>query len=69
MALTISAFVFAEVEGPTTAPATALLVGLAAVKVHVIGLHFMELRHAPRSLVLLFHGWLLGVSTVLIVLA
>ena len=32
---------------------------VAFAKVHFVGMHFMELRHAPAPLRLMFHGWYL----------
>jgi hypothetical protein len=45
---------------------TALALAIAFVKVHVVGAEFMELRHAPRALALLFDGWLVVVGATLI---
>lgn len=49
---------------PAAASAT-FLVLMAAVKVRLIGLHFMELRTAPLALRGLFEAWLVVVAVVL----
>jgi Prokaryotic Cytochrome C oxidase subunit IV len=41
---------------------------VAFVKVALIGLYFMELRHAPPLLRHIFHGWYLAVCTVVVVI-
>lgn len=48
--------------------ASAAVIALAFVKVRLIGLDFMELRHAPLALRIAFEGWVLVVSGALIVL-
>jgi hypothetical protein len=49
-----------------TQVATVAVVAIAFLKVHLVGAHFMELRHAPRSLRLLFTAWVVVVGAVLI---
>lgn len=45
-------------SGATLGPLTgAVLLLVAVAKVHLLGTWFMELRHAPRALRLLFGGW------------
>ncbi|HTK66474.1 MAG TPA: cytochrome C oxidase subunit IV family protein [Pseudonocardia sp.] len=43
--------------------ATGVIV-IAFIKVHLVGRHFMELREAPRALVLWFDGWVVAVCAV-----
>lgn len=45
---------------PSTADAlaVALVVSIAAVKLHLVAMHFMELRDAPVALRLLFDAWI-----------
>ena len=47
---------------------TVLVLAVAFVKVRFIGMYFMELRHAPLALRLLFDGWVVVVWAGLIVL-
>jgi hypothetical protein len=37
--------------------AAALVIGIAAIKIRLVGLHFMELRHAPIALRLVFEAY------------
>lgn len=46
--------------------ASALVLLVAFVKVSFIGTYFMELRHAPSVLKLLFQGWCLVVCATLV---
>ena len=39
---------------------------IAFAKVHFVGMHFMEVRHAPRALSWVFNGWVLGVCAIII---
>ena len=41
---------------------------VAFVKMRLIGLEFMELRHAPLPLRLLFEVWVVGVGTAIVAL-
>ncbi len=34
---------------------------IAALKIRLVGMHFMELRHAPLALRIAFHGWIVAV--------
>jgi heme/copper-type cytochrome/quinol oxidase subunit 4 len=47
---------------------TVAIVLIAALKVRLVLLHFMELRHAPRALRVVFELWVLAVSGALIAL-
>ena len=46
--------------------ATVAVLAVAFVKVHLVGLYFMELRSAPVPLRLLFEGWVVVTGSVLI---
>lgn len=48
--------------------ATIAVLTVAFIKVRFIGMYFMELRHAPPALRLLFEGWVVVVWAGLIVL-
>lgn len=48
--------------------ATIAIVVIAAIKVRLVLLHFMELRHAPLPLRIVFEGWVLAVTGSLITL-
>lgn len=48
--------------------ATIAVLTVAFVKVRFVGMYFMELRHAPLALRLLFEGWVVVVWAGLIVL-
>jgi hypothetical protein len=37
--------------------ATVIVMVVAFVKTRFVGMHFMELRHAPFPLRMIFHGW------------
>jgi heme/copper-type cytochrome/quinol oxidase subunit 4 len=45
---------------------TVMAFAVAFVKVHIIGMQFMELRHASRGLSRLFSAWVVVVATVII---
>ncbi|MGW5110636.1 cytochrome C oxidase subunit IV family protein [Nocardia sp. NPDC004123] len=49
--------------GNSTKNAAIVVIVVGVVKVQLIGDHFMELRHAPLALRLLFGGWCLVVGT------
>ncbi|WP_425566074.1 cytochrome C oxidase subunit IV family protein [Sporichthya brevicatena] len=40
--------------------AAAVVIGIAVVKIRLVGLHFMELRHAPIALRLVFEAYCVG---------
>lgn len=48
--------------------AAALVIAIAFIKVRLVGMHFMELRHAPLPLRLAFQAYCGVASIVLIVL-
>lgn len=45
--------------------ATAVVLGVAFLKVDLVGRYFMELRDAPRLLLVLFDAWVVGVFVIL----
>lgn len=47
---------------------TALVLAVAVLKIHVVGMHFMDLRTAPPALRWIFDSWCLVVGGTLIVL-
>jgi len=64
MVLTALAWSVAETGDRPGAPgreshaAQAVVMTIAAVKLHLVGMHFMELRHAPLVLRVLFDAWI-----------
>jgi heme/copper-type cytochrome/quinol oxidase subunit 4 len=48
--------------------ATVLVICVAFIKVGFVGMYFMELRHAPRALRLIFQAWCTIVSVVLVLI-
>jgi hypothetical protein len=62
LALTFGSFVIGIEQGAGFASAGAVfIIGIALVKVRLIGIHFMDLRVAPRPLRVLFEGYVLVV--------
>jgi hypothetical protein len=62
LALTFGSFVIGIEQGAGFASAGAvLIIGIALLKVRLIGIHFMDLRIAPRALRVLFEVYLLVV--------
>lgn len=52
-----------------TAPAvTTIMLVVSFFKVRLVGLHFMELRHAPLPLRLIFEAWVWGVGAALLIM-
>jgi Prokaryotic Cytochrome C oxidase subunit IV len=47
---------------------TLTILGVAFVKIRFVGLDFMEIRHAPRVLRLVFYVWMVAVYLELVVL-
>ena len=45
-----------------------IIVGIAMFKVRLIGIHFMDVRVAPRALRALFEGYVLAVFVALVTL-
>jgi len=50
----------------TRSLATAVVLLIAFAKVHLVGMHFMELRHAALPLRLVFEAWVVLVPAALI---
>jgi len=69
MALTGLTSLIAETRDARTTLTTALVLTVVAVKIHLVGTHFIELRHAPLPLRLLFHIWIVAIWTVIVVLS
>ena len=69
LALTFGSFLVGVEQGAGFASvAAAVIVGIAMIKVRLIGLHFMDVRVAPRALRALFEGYVLAVFVVLVAL-
>jgi caa(3)-type oxidase subunit IV len=69
LALTFTATVVGISEGTDGAAAVAVvLIGIALLKVRLIGIHFMDLRRAPGTLRLLFEGYIVVLFMALVVL-
>ncbi|MFZ0717783.1 cytochrome C oxidase subunit IV family protein [Mycobacterium sp.] len=69
LALTFGSFLVGVEQGAAFASAgAAIIVGIAMLKVRLIGIHFMDLRVAPRALRALFEGYVLAVFLVLLAL-
>jgi hypothetical protein len=67
LALTFGSFVVGIEQGAGVASAAAIIIiGIALFKVRLIGLHFMDVRIAPRPLRLIFEGYVLLVFAVLV---
>lgn len=47
---------------------TFAILGVAMIKVRYVGLDFMEIRHSPRALRIIFDVWMVAVYTELVVL-
>jgi hypothetical protein len=66
LCLTFVSFAVGIEQGAGVASAAAVVIlGLALYKVRLIGIHFMDLRVAPRPLRLLFEGYVLAVFATL----
>jgi len=65
--LTVFSWWLGDGHGPVEFAAVAVLI-VAFFKVSVVGAHFMELRHAPLALRLIFNAWCAVVCVALIVL-
>lgn len=69
LTLTFGSFVVGIEQSADFAGAAAIaIIGIALLKVRLIGLHFMDVRVAPMILRLLFEGYVLVVFVVLVVL-
>lgn len=45
---------------------TIIVMTIAAVKLHLVSMHFMELKNAPRVLQIAFHLWIAAVWAVIV---
>ncbi|OBH11976.1 cytochrome C oxidase subunit IV family protein [Mycobacterium sp. E1747] len=69
LALTFGSFLVGVEQGTGYASVGAvIIVGIAMLKVRLIGLHFMDVRSAPLALRALFEGYALVVFLVLVAL-
>ena len=69
LALTFGSFLVGVEQGAGLASVgAAIIVGIAMLKVRLIGIYFMDLRVAPRALRALFEGYVLAVFVVLVAL-
>jgi hypothetical protein len=68
LALTVLSFSAAEGASPVGDGPRALIMLAAGVKIDLVGMRFMELQHAPRTLRLLFRAWIVVVCTGILVL-
>jgi hypothetical protein len=67
LALTFGSFVVGIEQSADFAGAAAIaIIGIALLKVRLIGLHFMDVRIAPRALRMLFEGYVLVVFAALV---
>lgn len=67
LALTFGSFLVGIEQGAGFASVGAvIIVGIAMLKVRLIGLHFMDVRSAPLALRGLFEGYVLAVFAVLV---
>jgi hypothetical protein len=67
MGLTVLSMWLGDGHGPGRIATVAVLV-FAFFKVAIVGEYFMEIRHAPLPLRLIFHAWSVVACTALIVL-
>jgi Prokaryotic Cytochrome C oxidase subunit IV len=65
--LTVFSWWLGDGHGPAEFATVAVLI-VAFFKVGIVGAHFMELRHAPLVLRLIFNSWCALVCTILVVL-
>lgn len=69
LALTFASFLVGIEQGAGEASLAAIVIILVALfKVRLIGVHFMDLRVAPRALRLIFEGYVLAVFIALAVI-
>ena len=65
VAVTLVSFVLAEGDGSPRLVATVVML-IAAFKVHLVVVHFMELRWRPLPWRVLFEGWTVAVTLVIV---
>ena len=69
LGITFASFVVGIEQGAGVASAAAVvIIGLALCKVRLIGIHFMDVRVAPRPLRLIFEAYVLAVFITLVTL-
>ncbi|MCX2930007.1 cytochrome C oxidase subunit IV family protein [Mycobacterium sp. CVI_P3] len=69
LALTFGSFLVGIEQSADLAGAAAItIIGIAMLKVRLIGLHFMDVRVAPTALRMLFEGYVLVVFAALVLL-
>lgn len=69
LVLTFGSFLIGIEQGAGPAHlGTILIIGIALFKVRLIGLHFMDVRIAPRPLRIIFEGYVLAVFAALVLL-
>ena len=69
LALTFGSFLVGiEQSADFAGTAAILIIGIALLKVRLIGLHFMDVRIAPTALRMLFEGYVLVVFAALVFL-
>jgi Prokaryotic Cytochrome C oxidase subunit IV len=69
LGITFPSFVVGIEQGAGAASAAAVvIIGLALCKVRLIGMHFMDVRVAPRPLRLIFEAYVLAVFITLVTL-
>lgn len=69
LALTFGSFLVGIEQSADFAGAAAIaIIGIALLKVRLIGLHFMDVRIAPTALRMLFEGYVLVVFAALVFL-
>lgn len=69
LVLTFGSFLIGIEQGNGPAHlGTVLIIGIALFKVRLIGLHFMDVRIAPRPLRIIFEGYVLAVFAALVLL-
>ena len=68
MALTIGSFWFADVGGAGRAATAAFVLGIAALKGHLVAGVFMEMIHAPRAWAIVMSAFLVAQAALIIAL-
>ncbi|WP_084027715.1 cytochrome C oxidase subunit IV family protein [Mycobacterium avium] len=69
LALTLASFLVGIEQGAgATSLAAIVIIAVALCKVRLIGVHFMDLRVAPRALRLIFEGYVFAVFIALAVI-
>lgn len=70
--LTVASWALGEQHSFTSVQATSIvstaMILIGFFKVRLVGMHFMELRHAPWQLRLVFESWVVVVCAVILIL-